>query len=65
MRRMRMPPEMWILGGYAVLVTITNVFLWRRMFDAEITVQFKDDWIAELNEERAHLNSIINTLEKK
>jgi hypothetical protein len=60
-----MPPEMWILGGYAVLVTIANVFLWRRMFDAEITVQFKDDWIAELNEERAHLNSIIKTLEKK
>jgi hypothetical protein len=56
---------MWILGGYATLVTITNVFLWRRMFDAEITVQFKDDWIAELNEERAHLNSIIKTLEKK
>jgi hypothetical protein len=35
------------------------------MFDAEITVQFKDDWIAELNQERAHLNSIIKTLEKK
>jgi hypothetical protein len=65
MRRMRMPPEMWILGGYAVLVTIANVFLWRRMFDAECTVEYKDDWIRELNREIWHLKSVIKILEKK
>lgn len=60
-----MPPEMWILGGYAVLVTITNVFLWRRMFDAECTVEVKDWFLDELNKELAHARSIINLLEKK
>ena len=60
-----MPPEMWILGGYAVLVTIANVFLWRRMFDAEATVYWKDAILDELNLELAHQKSIINLLEKK
>ena len=57
--------ELLLLGMTLVISVIVSVHLWHRAVDAEMTVEYKDYHISNMNLELVHLREQVKTLEKR